>query len=145
MEIQLEDIIIDNTECYICFEIFNDKEYILLQCCNKLTNKIHNICLFTLFLNSSNDLICPLCRNTINIKKYLNKDKLKQLYNKLSEDEKLKYKDKIDIIIPKYNIKNILLGLCSLLFLSLIIFMIVSSFSFNNHSNQNTRFNYGKF
>lgn len=90
-------------DCYICFNTFNDKDNVLLKCCNKSSNKIHNECLFTLFLHSLNNLIlCPLCRNTIDIKIYFNKEQLKYLYNKLSEEDKFKYQNKFDSIIPTY-------------------------------------------
>lgn len=150
--IELNSIFINIThECYVCLETINDKEYSILQCCDKSTNQIHNSCLLTLYLNSMNhESNCPLCRHMFDIKDYLDINQLKKLVDKLQHNDKLIYKDKIDIIIPDYNsyMIYILYIVIIIIVISIIYAIIQSNYSVNkNRSNERNypRSGYGRF
>lgn len=145
--IELRNIIVDKTalECYICFDRLN-QQYISLQCCNKLTNKIHDICLLKLYLNSYNDVLCcPLCRSTLDIKEYLSERRLKNIYCNLQDNEQSRYKDQFDFILSKHsnNYKLYILSSILIIFtISLFIYFVISLISLDTI---NIRYNHAKF
>lgn len=142
INIELNSIFIDIThECYVCLETINDKEYSTLQCCYKSTNQIHNSCLLTLYLNSINyESACPLCRRMFDIKEYLDINQLKKLVNKLQHNDKLIYKNKIDIIIPTYNYTIFILYVVIVIIIIVSLYAIV--LNYNVHKDSSSGRNY---
>jgi hypothetical protein len=102
----LEDIeigILNESECFVCFDTLHNK-FINLNCCKK--QNIHSQCLFHIFLNylslQSDKIACPLCRQEIAIKDYFNVDELIESFSYLDDKTKCKFFAKFNNIIS-YN------------------------------------------
>lgn len=118
----IEINILSHKECFICFEEINEDEtlsidsditdisntsdklytnYVKLNCCN--SSNIHKLCLFKIFLtfykHQNSDIMCPLCRTTLDIKDYFNLEEILLLFSKFDENTRSKYIRNINIIL----------------------------------------------